>query len=334
MTVATMRLGVVNPETWSFLKDLHGYLSSRYETTVFEPRQTGSPVFKERLGRRRLARDLEAFLQAHDVVFFEWASELLVKATHLPKRCAIVVRLHRYEMYTWAESVNWQAVDRVILVSEAKRREFARRFPEQAHKAHVVVPGISMREFDYVCKPFTGSIGTLCHVSPRKRPYEMILALAEVMHRRPGLRMSIAGDVEPAYRDYEEALHHLVARLGLQGRVTFEGPVTHPAAWYPNIDIFVSNSYSEGLQQAPIEAMATGCYTLSHEWAGAEELVPRECLYLTDAGLVEKVEAYCGLDADRREQTRRAMRASVVERFDDRRAFAQIDEIIRTSVGH
>jgi glycosyltransferase involved in cell wall biosynthesis len=58
------------------------------------------------------------------------------------------------------------------------------------------------------------------------------------------------------------------------------------------VDIFISNSYSEGLQVSPMEAIASGCYCLLHEWDGADELLPAENLYLTDQELVEKIIHY------------------------------------------
>jgi hypothetical protein len=72
-------------------------------------------------------------MKKKDVVFFEFASDLLaMTAYHLPKTCPIVTRLHRYEMYKWVDLINWEAVDKIILVSHAKKKEFVNRFPNLA----------------------------------------------------------------------------------------------------------------------------------------------------------------------------------------------------------
>jgi glycosyltransferase involved in cell wall biosynthesis len=328
------RLGVVNTETWDFLKDLYPYLASRYETHVFTPRVSGSPLFRERIDRYTLRRDLSRFLKEHDVVFFEWASALLALATQLKTRCRIVTRLHRYEMYTWADRINWDAVGHVILVSEAKRREFVGKFPAQAAKTHVVPAGISCERFRYVPRPFSGSIGTLCHLTPRKRVYDLVLALSGLLRANTGLRLLIAGDPDPAYMDYYAALRRLVSRLDLASKVTFEGPVERPWEWYPKIDVFVSHSFSEGLQVAAMEAMASGCYTLSHDWEGAEELVPGQCLYVTDDDLARKIEAFCRVPREEQESLRRQMRALASERFDSQRINQRVADIVeRASAG-
>jgi hypothetical protein len=38
-----------------------------------------------------------------------------------------------------------------------------------------------------------------------------------------------------------------------------------------------------------MEAVASGCYCLSHDWDGADELLPAENLYLTDSQLRQSV---------------------------------------------
>lgn len=327
-----LRLGFVNAETWQFLTELHASLAARHRVSVFHQRETRSPLFRERIARHRLRRDLESYLSAHDAVFFEWASELLAQATRLPKRCAIITRLHRYELYAWARRIEWDAVDAIILVSEAKRREFVRLFPQQAHKTHVVPVGVSLRRFQFAQRRHSNAIGTLCNLSPRKRVYELVLAFSDLLHRLPSVRLFIGGGPDPGHMDYYEALGHLVKRLGLESVVTFDGAIAEPWAWYPKIDVFVSNSYSEGLQVAPMEAMASGCYTLAHEWAGADELLPRDNRYVTHAELLDKLERYYRVSDAERGKEQRRMRALAAERFDVEKATTVIDRIIRQCV--
>ena len=105
-------------------------------------------------------------------------------------------------------------------------------------------------------------------------------------------------------------------QLGLQDRVTFYGNVKETWNWYPKIDVFVSNSFSEGLQVAPMEAMAMGCCVLSHRWHGADELVPPENLYLTDNELVAKLAAYLASPLPRSRQSPMAMRQRACDLFD------------------
>jgi glycosyltransferase involved in cell wall biosynthesis len=295
-----MKIGVINEDIWDFFHDIYDEFKLHHQTTLFDYKPNNLPVFNSRINRIRLLRKLKQFMHLHDVIFFEWASDYLAIASKLPKTCGIVVRMHRYDIYEWMDKVNWDNVDKIILVSQAKRLEFSKKCPNQGYKLVVFPEAISWERFKSVSKPFRGNLGILCHLSPRKRVYDLILTYYELVQKRPGLHLYIGGEMRPAFRDYFYALHRLVDNLNLRECVTFDGYVDQPETWYSKIDIFISNSYSEGLQVSPMEAMASGCYTLSHFWDGADELLPEEFLYYTNSELKDKILDYYDLSEKER----------------------------------
>ncbi len=327
-----MRLGIVIEETWDFLHEIYADLAAHHDTRIFKRRSVQLPVFSERINRSRLHADLSAFLQQNEVVFFEWASELLALATQLPETCRIVTRLHRYEMYQWAQAVNWAAVDRIILVSQAKELEFNERFPGHEDKIIVIPEAVSLERFNYAPKPYTGDIGILCHLRPRKRVYELVLAFYELIKNQPDLHLHIGGGSPGAGGEYERALHALVRDLRLEEKVTFYGPIATPETWYPKIDIFISNSYSEGLQVSPMEAIATGRYCLAHAWEGADELLPGEDLYYSEAELVRQIHTFHQLSDVEREKRREKQRARVLNSFDVDKTKVEIRHVLEDLV--
>ena len=131
-----MRLGVAINENdpWQFFQDIYQDLASRYTVDKFKARHLHMPILNERINRFLFFHDLNKFLKSHDVVFFEWASGLLVVASQLPKTCKIVTRIHRYEMYQWVSKVKWDAVDKIIFVSKAMQDKFCLQFPEHDTK--------------------------------------------------------------------------------------------------------------------------------------------------------------------------------------------------------
>jgi glycosyltransferase involved in cell wall biosynthesis len=131
-----------------------------------------------------------------------------------------------------------------------------------------------------------------------------------------------------AHQDYYYSLHHIVKDLNLQDRVTFYGPVANPRDWYRKIDIFISNSYSEGLQVAPMEAMASGCYCLAHHWHGADELLPHEYLYYTSEELQKNIEWYCEQSEEERNIHKKKMRSIAEKNFDIRKTIEKINQTI------
>lgn len=323
-----MKLGVVIQESWAFFQEVYQELSSSHPTRLLTLPEANMPLFKERVNRWLRARALRDFLKSNHVVFFEWASELLAAASAEPKRCGIVTRLHRYELYRWADRINWGIVDRVILVSEAKRKEFVGRFPGQASKVVVIPEAISLEKFHPEARVFRGDLGVLCNLSPRKRVYETILAFSEASRNGADLRLHIGGGPHPAFPEYEAVLRTLVAKLGLERRVTFYGHVPNPSEWYRNIDVFLSNSYSEGLQVAPMEAIASGRYCLSHRWDGADELLPSDSLFSTERELIERIAGYCESSEDKRRALREHQLAIVQERFDVNKTKVRIRQLV------
>jgi glycosyltransferase involved in cell wall biosynthesis len=326
-----MNIGVATEETWSFLHEIYDDLKVRHRTSLFQRRVTSLPAFNVRANRWLLQRDLAQFMRSNDVVFFEWASELLAVASRLPKRCGIVARLHRYELYQWADKINWDAVDTLILVSQAKRREFLGRFPGQEAKIVVIPEAISLARFPYRPQPWRGQIGTLCHLKPRKRVYELVLAFHELAQARSDLHLHLGGGRAVNFDEYYLALLNLVDKLKLHDRVTLHGAVSQPESWYPQIDLFVANGYSEGLQVAPMEAMASGCYTLSHFWDGAEELLPRQQLYYSDRELRQRILEYADSSDQQRSQRQAALRQIVADNFDVAKTKIQIRQLIEAA---
>jgi glycosyltransferase involved in cell wall biosynthesis len=322
------RLGVAIQDTWSFFNEIYADMQKHYEVSTFRQRTLNSPFFRERINARLFRHDLRQFLKKNDVVFFEWASELLVAASQQPKVCGIVTRIHRYEMYRWVDKIDWKAVDRIIVVSEAKRKEFSDRFPDHAAKLVMIPEATSLEKFAPRPRTFGGNIGILGNLTPRKRVYELILTFYELRQKRENLHLHIGGGIRGAFRDYYYALQYLVRDLKLEEHVTFYGNVSNPAEWFHNIDIYVSNSYSEGLQVSPMEAMASGCYCLAHRWSGADELLSEEYLFYTEAELQRKIEQYCDMPEQERQEHKCRMRDTVVKNFDLNQTIVRINNVI------
>lgn len=309
-----MKLGVANKESWSFFADIFSTLSDRHTVEVFEIPEWRVPILEQKMAHYLLRHRLNSFIHSCDVAFFEWASELLVEASdlHTADAAALVTRLHRYEMFRWAERINWGAVSYVILNSETMRQKLLERTSVRPEQTVVLPNAIDLTRANSGPRPFTGKIGTLASLLPRKRIYELILAFHALLQHEPDLTLHIGGPVRRDYRAYYEALHALCRRLGIEDRVTFYGKVEDQWAWHQSIDIFVSFSYSEGMQVSPMEAAASGCYCLSHWWEGADELFPQEQLFISESEFVEKVLHY--VRAPEREQlTMRAPFRNFVE---------------------
>jgi len=306
----------VGEDNWTFFREIYDDLSMHYETVLFSQPTYRVPFLRERLNGWAFRRAVGSVLTSTDLCFFEWASNLLAPASHLPHRARIVTRLHSFELLQWAPRIDWGAVARIIVLSRAMQTMFGERYPEHRDKLVVVRNGRSLSRFAPVQdRPFTFTIGMLGHIAPIKRVYEMVLVLHELVVRGYPARLRLAGDPADDLR-YNLAVHRLVRQLDLTDRVSFDGFVADTPAWLHQVDIFVSNSYWEGQQVALLEAMAAGCYCLCHGWAGADEVLPSANLFVTASELRDKIIEHSRRSEIERHDARVRVREIACQRFD------------------
>jgi glycosyltransferase involved in cell wall biosynthesis len=230
-------------------------------------------------------------------------------------------------LYEWAPKILWEAVDKIIFVSQAMQKRFVDLYPDHAQKTTVVYNGRSLDTFQPSAQQdFQFNLGMLGSIVPIKRVYEVILMFYRLRQEARQARLFLGGEATYDLR-YAAAIHRLVEKLGLQDSVIFEGRVD-PSTWLQKIDILISNSYWEGQQVALIEGMASSCYCLAHFWAGAEEMLPPENLYITEADFCHKILSYAETSAAEKRRCQARLRAIACEKFDIERTKPQIRQII------
>jgi len=306
MLNSNLKVGVV-ANNMNFFKEIADYLSQIFSVNIFEPNEPRwlrfSPPKFRRLYR---LRQIERFMSHNDVCFFEWAGRYLIQATSVRKKSKIVARLHGYEAYTNINKIEWSRVDRLILVSRAMEKIVLDMEPSLSGKSIVIRNYVDFGKF---CptrlelglpRDNKVVIGTLGYIVPRKRIYDLILQFTKLVRRKTDVtfRLRIAGKPGASASGcpyYSTMVRELPQRLGIEQYVTFDGWVEDRVAWYKGIDVFVSNSYHEATHVAMLEAIASGCYPLAHFWRGAEEFIPRECIFVNGDELVAKILEFASL---------------------------------------
>jgi glycosyltransferase involved in cell wall biosynthesis len=327
------KLGVFVGEdgNWAFFKEIFEDFSAHYQVDVFKKRYLKIPL-TGRLNLLLHRRWMRNSLKRNDVCFFEWASELLAAASHMPKAAPIVTRLHSFELADWAHRINWDHVDKIIFVSGAIRDKFVAQFPAHAYKTVIIYNAIPVNKFVPIQRPFDFSLGMLCSIKPIKRIYEVVLMIKELRDDGYSPTLHIGG--APANNNdqdrYYVALRRLVEKLDLQEAVKFYGYVGDPAAWLQKIDIFISNSYWEGMQTALLEAMATGCYCLAHFWDGVEDVLPSENIFVSETDMKDKLIAYSKLSDIERLERKNHLIDVAHQKFDLKDKKIMLREIIES----
>ena len=90
----------------------------------------------------------------------------------------------------------------------------------------------------------------------------LLRAFARLRAERPA-RLVLLGEGPERGR-----LQALAGRLGIAGDVAMPGEVRNVAAWLGRADLLVSSSRWEGMQAAPIEALAAGCPVVATDCPG------------------------------------------------------------------
>ena len=326
-----LKTGLIVDGVDHFIKPIEIELRRRCHVDRFAPRFVRLPLIGRRVNDELLDRQLQGFIRDHDAIFFEWAGSLLVRASHLPKQGRIVTRLHSVELATAVEQVDWSQIDHLIVLNRAILDRLHDLVRQPLPAVTIVANGVDLERYRPQPCRFQYRLGMVCSLLPIKRIYEVILCLYQLHQDGHPFTLHIAGAPgEGDARRYAWALRSLVKRLRLQKVVTFYDYVENVAGWLQTIDIFLSNSYWEGQQVALMEAMASGCYCLSHCWDGVEEMLPDENIFTTDSDLRNKLLTYTQQDETMKTKAQARLRAIAEERFDERRMVSQIIEVIET----
>ena len=217
-----------------------------------------------------------------DIVWLEWCWDHAVWATTTDrldgKRC--VVRLHSIEALQtdFPGKVNWSRVDRLITVGEDITALLLSNHPAIGARLRpdIIPNGIDLDQFA------AGSgnrhlVAWVGHLEPKKNPM-LLLQIAHTLHRAdPRYVVHVAG----VFTDLRTARYvkRLMGVLRLEEIVRFDGAITDMPAWYADKGVLLSTSMYESFGLNIGEAMAVGAFPVVHDFPGADQLWPVECLF-------------------------------------------------------
>ncbi|MCM2255956.1 MAG: glycosyltransferase family 4 protein [Vicinamibacteria bacterium] len=107
-------------------------------------------------------------------------------------------------------------------------------------------------------------------IEPRKAQVLLVRAFARLAARHPQADLVLVGD-RP--RLYSEAVHLLIARLGLEGRVRVVPLTPEVDTWFRGADVLVNASDVESLPRCILEALAHRLFVVSTSVFGVPELL-------------------------------------------------------------
>lgn len=217
-------------------------------------------------------------IERSDIIFVEWANELLVYLTRegMLDRKRVIVRLHSYEVFTPSiRQIVWPAVSDLIFVAPHVQAYFNKTYPfvQAATKIrqHVIPNGVDLNRFKLIERPIGRNLCFLGDISYKK-------GLPLLLQAFSYLRKETSEDyhlwIGGAFQDERFGVYydHIIPELGLEGSVHYKGRIEDVPAFLEDKDYIVCSSPWEGHPVNVIEGMACGLVPVIHNFPGAKDL--------------------------------------------------------------
>lgn len=280
----------------------HGWSISEYPISGFAKINTGRQML--RLARELRDRKCQVM---HSYNFY--ANVFSIPAARLAGVPCIVASIRDMGVYMtpmqkrvqrWACSL----ADR-ILVNAYAIRDWLIADGYPAEKIHVIRNGAHVPRLDVAAErkrirselgiPASAKVAIMVsRLNPKKGVEDFIDTLPRVLAQLPDAWLVIAGNVvlaSPGHEDaYLKELAERARRLGAPERILFTGLRRDVPSLLACADVSVLPSYSEGLPNSVIEAMASGLPVVATRVGGVPELVrPRHTGFLVPPGDVDSL---------------------------------------------
>lgn len=218
-----------------------------------------------------------------DVVWLEWASELMAKVTRDVDRLKylpVLARLHGFEVFTpLPVKFNWQVVDKLIFVAEHKRRIFHSRVPNPPVRDTVIRNGIDVDNFSVPPrKRNTKNLLLLGHINYRKGLPMLLQFYHELLQRDDEFHLFIRGDWQDTR--YQLAAMTMMKELGIRDEITIVTEwIDDLDTWLEDKSHILSFSLEESFHCAIGNCMAAGMKPIIHAWTESRSIWPEQFIF-------------------------------------------------------
>ena len=261
-----------------FIRDIAEMLQNDFEVELFEYKANSLSE-----------REMWSKIFFASVVWLEWADTIPI---HILKgfrsfnltRKKIIVRLHRYELFTprtlkliqeVTDSGAYKNIDKLVFVSEAVRQIGISKFPWM--KNSVVIPNL----FDHTKFPFHNrdkgyNLLFLGRISYVKNLPLCLTMFHELLKLDSNYKLHIVGNIsDPELIYYAE---NFIAKTKLDDNIVWRGHVPHEKipALMADMHYIICSSIFESQGMGIIEGMASGLKPVIFDFPGAEQFYPEK----------------------------------------------------------
>jgi glycosyltransferase involved in cell wall biosynthesis/tetratricopeptide (TPR) repeat protein/GT2 family glycosyltransferase len=210
-----------------------------------------------------------------DVSWFEWANGPIIEASRMPKKCKIICRLHRYEVYSdTPKNINWGSVDHLIFVSPIILdvfKEFHYKDIDKRTNVQMIPNAVDLNNFQFNQRKKGFNIAYIARINSVKNPALMVQIISELIRRDPRFKCYMIGRIQEVPQF--QYICHLIKKLGLQDSIIYEGISNDVDKWLNDKHFILSTSIIESQGLGIMEGMAKGLKPVIHNFFGMPDLV-------------------------------------------------------------
>lgn len=218
-----------------------------------------------------------------DVIFFEWCSRNLLKASGMPKKPGQkwITRLHGFEVYNPKRltQIQWDKIDEIVFVCEHVKEHFESIYSVPDSVKRSVVPnGVDLNLWAYADRSIVESkiISIVGILTEKKGPQLLGSVIQWFNKNRPEWKFRLRLDIVDRPCMAERTLTHMIKDC-----TNFE--------WVPRQEslnrfledskYLLSTSTLESFSFVIAEAMSKGIKPLIHDWIGARDIWPEKLIW-------------------------------------------------------
>lgn len=216
-----------------------------------------------------------------DIIVCEFAQEQAVwHSRNVRDGQRLIIRLHGYELYSYAADIDISRCSAVVFVSEHHRQSAMEMYGWPEEKCHFIANAIDTVDLD---RPKLGDVRFnlgMIGINPvLKRPERALDLLSRLRAEDDRYRLYLRGHLPWNYpwmwkhalhrEPYLEFFRRLAGDDALSSAVSFEGFGPTIANWYRKVGWMLSPSQRESFHLAPADGMASGTVPVVWERLGA-----------------------------------------------------------------
>ena len=308
-----------------FIKQSLPEWKEKFELKIFNPPRSPpkirTPLDLIRVLRNKIAirTQLPKLADWADIVFCEWATHYLRWLANKNYNNILACRMHRFELDRHYNEIKWNNVDSVLFISEAMERKFHEK-GDYHGKTYVTYDNLNFDNFPLIQKEKTMQIGMLGNIEPRKGVLDFIKHFGNM--NLSDIKLSIAGKAKDT--KYYGEIKEYISENNLENKIFIEGYVEDLNKWYNSNDCIISNSENEGTQTSIVEGVATGCWAISRNWDGSDEIVDSKGIFSNFEELKKCLERFYHWTEIERKQHIENSRGRMITKLTERPKMHQI----------